>query len=130
VQTPGTWSAVATAPGNTCALDGQGALRCWGQFTLADDTGARFTAVSTAGDTGCGLHDDGSLWCWGKVPGDGALFSSRLASARRGGWASVAVGNDFICARKSAGAAACLHLPRKYAFLEPWVYLAEPTRVE
>lgn len=131
ISGPQAWSQLTLGSyiefGNTCGLDTDGALWCWGdngsaQYgngTMRNATKPRaaaavtapWTSVSLGSFHACGLADE-QLYCWGtqklQVLGDGEpwLYPVRVtAPAGERGWSSVAAGTLHTCAITSPGAA-------------------------
>jgi alpha-tubulin suppressor-like RCC1 family protein len=129
---PGPVASVALSRSFACALDADGAPRCWGEGFVGQlggenvAAGEVFVARPLAGlrevtrmglgpRGGCAVLRDGQLWCWGRVG----------RAARRGagpdetigapphrvpsldGVADVSVGDDFVCAQMRAGGVCC-----------------------
>ncbi|MCY3925046.1 MAG: RCC1 domain-containing protein [bacterium] len=68
------YTAIATGPYHSCALDSNGAITCWGDdHSVVTDapTGGGYTAIATGTAYHvCALDRDGTITCWGvlKVP--------------------------------------------------------------
>ena len=110
------WSAVAAGAGHTCAVDGDGALWCWGdnthgQLGQSDPAytawpvpvldGRVWQSVAAGAAHTCAVTTDHSLWCWGDN-GFGQLGAGDSAGAPRPvetqPWERVACGAHHTCA--------------------------------
>ena len=124
------WSAYGAGDQYACALDGGGALWCWGGGYRGDhdrDTGASSehmvpvnfagirdaTALAVAGDHACVIREGAKLWCWGANGagqiGDGTRVSRTMPveiSAHLA-VAAVAVAEGHTCAQTRDGALWC-----------------------
>lgn len=70
---------ISAASARTCVLEDGGAVWCWGQAPVGDDTRrvrpqptrvvdlSAAESVSTGGGGGCAV-EEGAAWCWGTVP--------------------------------------------------------------
>jgi alpha-tubulin suppressor-like RCC1 family protein len=123
---------VAVAKNFACANTVDDELRCWGEGFVGqlggENTGAgevfvpraiaglRGVAQMALGPRGgCAVRRDGQLWCWGRV--GIAARRSRSVDETQGlppyrvsaleGVAQVSVGDDFVCARMTAGGVCC-----------------------
>ncbi|APV51521.1 hypothetical protein BWI17_18600 [Betaproteobacteria bacterium GR16-43] len=127
---PGLTGVVALAAGtsHTCALDGAGALKCWGQGSAVGDgtTTNRPSPTSVVGLTGvvdqvegggpftCAHQTDNTVWCWGLNTfgylGNGTLTSATTPVQATGTFttlASVHAGGSHTCAVAPGGSAYC-----------------------
>ncbi len=123
-----TWKAVATGYSYTCAIQGTGALYCWGensegQLGVKKPGGipklyrvggtALFTKVAGALYTTCAIKKDGSLWCWGYngfgQVGNGTVNDTRVPVrvGTAGNWKDISVGRDHGCATRTDGTLWC-----------------------
>lgn len=118
---------LATGLGDTCAIDANAQLRCWGgcsngECGLGDATRrltptlvgtARWDEVSMGRYHSCGIQTDGTLWCWGTGAG-GALglgaTTTTLAPTRVGAqtdWTAVSSGRHYNCGIRAPGTLWC-----------------------
>lgn len=121
-------SGIAAGAQHTCALLGDGTVRCWGNNTygqLGDGTTSRAaTAVAVVGVSdaveiqaggqhSCARLRDGTVSCWGLNGygqlGDGTLQSRSLAAPVQGLSTAVALaaGSDHTCAALQDGQVSC-----------------------
>jgi alpha-tubulin suppressor-like RCC1 family protein len=122
-----TFKSLCTGQGQTCAVQSNGTLWCWGRNTvsqcgLGPDAGGQYRspqqvgadsdwAVVRCGQQGtCALKDDGSLWCWGGSS-EAPLGERTDAVPTRVGadndWQSLDVETFFSCALKRDGSLWC-----------------------
>ncbi len=116
----GTWSVVAAGGDHTCAIDGDGAIYCWGESaqgqlgsqpdandtpTLADEGPWQDVVAGTAHT--CAIDTDNELYCWGDNArdqlgtGDGQSTSTPSLVERPDGvtqWLEVSAGDEHTCA--------------------------------
>jgi alpha-tubulin suppressor-like RCC1 family protein len=121
---------VSLAAGNafTCALLGDGTVRCWG-FNGSGNLGngttdpsltpvavsglSNVVAISAGRYFACAVLGDGTVRCWGEdlrgELGDGTFTDSHVPITVPGvaGAVSLATGEDFACAKLSDGTAKC-----------------------
>jgi alpha-tubulin suppressor-like RCC1 family protein len=111
---------------HSCALDGDGAVWCWGRNKdeeIGQDNASyqwhpvrvnvpTAKAISAGGQEGCAITTGDDVWCWGKndsgqlgVPGNGRTKPTLVPAFH--GAAQVAVGGDHACARFPDGHVAC-----------------------
>ena len=116
---PGSWTAVDTGYGHSCALDGTNQLWCWGansngQLGLGADVVAEANPVALSGtwkaiDLGwqntCASDAAGALWCWGTTMGAEVFEPAQVTIAAS--WAGVASGEGHTCAVTSDSALWC-----------------------
>ncbi len=93
---------LAAGPSAACAIDGEGAARCWGDDPagvglLAPPEGV-WGEIALGPGHGCGLRPNGFLVCWGQI--------TELPTARYG-WSHLASGHGFSCGISPAGHAFC-----------------------
>jgi alpha-tubulin suppressor-like RCC1 family protein len=122
-------SAIAAGGAHTCALTSSGAARCWGLNTRGQLGNQSYTdsntpvnvsslagaaAISAGGLHSCALLDSGSARCWGSnyvgQLGGVTDFKRNLPIDVAGLPASLAqieAGNNFTCARTTAGGVKC-----------------------
>ncbi|MBN8610731.1 MAG: hypothetical protein J0L92_09115 [Deltaproteobacteria bacterium] len=105
------------AGGGSCALLGDGTVRCWGSLGGEDHT--RPTpiegiagAVTIAGGPGhaCAVLEDGRVACWGRVPGEVTRDATSTRAAIVRGVAdaiAIASGGGHACALRVDGTLAC-----------------------
>ena len=119
---------VAAGFGHACALDGDGAIRCWGANAYGqlgdggtdgrDDPapvsgGLTFQSMSVGHGHGCGVTTGGAVHCWGRNGygelGDGSTANRAepVAVAGELSFASVAAGTNHTCALTDDGEAYC-----------------------
>jgi alpha-tubulin suppressor-like RCC1 family protein len=117
---------VAAGDFHTCALRGDGAVRCWGRNTegqLGDGTSEqRATPVAVSGVSGatqlalganssCALLREGTVVCWGggKAWGDGQMRSNTPPTAVAGirGATQIDAGGLLTCAVLAGGKVRC-----------------------
>lgn len=111
---------------NGCAVHQDGRLLCWGQNTnqqlartdassvepdlVRDAEGqllAGFTDVGLWNNRTCGVRD-GELWCWGASFDDQGAPQVPTRIGDRDDWATVDVGQGFLCAIDAEGALHCM----------------------
>jgi alpha-tubulin suppressor-like RCC1 family protein len=89
---------VAAGFGNTCGLEPDGSLHCWGTRLLAPV--GTFRSVSSGYSHRCAIRTDGSVACWG-------FSQSGAASPPTGAFLDVATGGDFSCGLRANGSVDC-----------------------
>ena len=113
---------------HTCAVLGDGTIRCWGEnirgelgngSNVDSSTSVQPTAVTGATQVTaglfhtCALINDGTVRCWGKNSdgqlGDGTSTDRSTAVAVSGvsGATQISAGDDFTCARINDGTVRC-----------------------
>ncbi len=123
---------VVVAKNFACANTVEDEPRCWGEgfvgqlggenaatgevFVPRPIAGLRGVAQMSLGPRGgCAVRRDGQLWCWGRVgraarsgagPDETIGRAPHRVSALEG-VAQVSVGDDFVCARMTAGGVCC-----------------------
>jgi alpha-tubulin suppressor-like RCC1 family protein len=121
-------ASICAGEGHTCAVMGDGTVRCWGHGNLGQIgngmtasaevpvalLGIRAAVKVTCGQNHtCALHDDGSVTCWGSndhgQTGLPLSPSARLSPAVVAGVTAtdIAAGASSTCATNSAGAVTC-----------------------
>ncbi len=131
----GPWLAVSAGRDNSCAIDGENALWCWGPneegqlgnggvgdswaaYAPGEVTGgASWRAVATTSGHTCGVQTDGTLWCWGDNKdgqlGDGTtdFTSTPIQVGGDADWDQVTVSaslyHNHTCAIKQDGSLWC-----------------------
>lgn len=123
---------LAAGSDHTCALDGQGQVKCWGQNTLGQlgdphapaeleenrGTPRRVAGLPfiktlrSNGDVSCAISDAGEVFCWGQ--GFGA--ATQLGTPPS---VDIAIGQDAVCVATQTGDVACLGAER------PWLPMAQ-----
>ncbi len=127
----GDWAAVSAGDVHTCGLKTTGRLFCWGSDFLGrlgtvatqdhpapvQVAGGRtdWASVSAGGSTTCAIRTDHRLFCWGGdrrgVNGDGGGTATTSVPTEVAGqtadWATVTVGFEHACARKTDGRLFC-----------------------
>lgn len=121
---------IAAGPLHTCALDANGAVRCWGDNgsgelgvgsivtrtvpTQVVGLGSGMQAVAAKGDFTCALTSAGAVRCWGDNShgqlGDGTTVrrTAPVPVAGLGGAVqAIAPGDTHACALTTAGAVLC-----------------------
>jgi len=122
------WAQVSAGPGDTCAVQTNRTLWCWGDGTdgqLGDrgdvgqdapvrvGTGARWVQVAVGAIHACAVRNDHSLWCWGSEYGgelgNGTYYSYDYPVQVPGGdvWASVSGAASTECAIRTDGTLWC-----------------------
>jgi cysteine-rich repeat protein len=103
-----------------CALDPQGAVRCWAPSDLQQDVpfsdrilqppAGPFKAIAAGRYQTCGLHPAGNVECWGEMEmtfPSGVDMFVQLKPPPAGNFEEVAAGWTDSCARNAAGAIVC-----------------------
>src|SRR3954454_24869458 len=85
----GAFSALSVGS-DACALDGSGAVTCWGEGLESPD--GRFTSISVGRERACGVRLDGTISCWSRG-GD--------VEEHDGSFVTVSVGLATVCAIES-----------------------------
>ncbi|MCX7556568.1 hypothetical protein OS187_06990 [Xanthomonadaceae bacterium JHOS43] len=121
---------VSAGLAHSCAVTGNGAVRCWGsnEYGQLGDGGStdRNTPVQVSGldsgvqqvgvgrDHSCALTGSGAVLCWGRNEfgqlGDGTTTQRLLpvpVSGLSGGVQAIGVGGSFSCALNASGAVLC-----------------------
>ena len=95
--------AVVAGPEGSCAVDENGAVRCWGEQAegLPANLGP-VTQLSIGDDHGCALHADGVVSCWGDNAGNKATPPDDLEPVLQ-----LALGYEHSCALTVAGEVRC-----------------------
>lgn len=114
---PGVQGVLQLAAGwrRTCALDGLGTVRCWGNGEAVTDLGLTGVAEVQLGRFyGCARFDDGKVSCWGANDhgqlGDGSQDDFRQAPAPVVGLedaTALFLGSAHACALREGGALVC-----------------------
>lgn len=114
VGEPGSW--------HGCALDGVGAVTCWGRNDegQASPPPGEYTALALSSFFSCGLTEDGYIDCWGRP--DIESFTPT-----DGGYVDLAAGDYQACAVSAGGGIVCWNIAetqieRSGAFTEVGVY--------
>ena len=100
-----TTSTVAVAAGRveSCAVDEDGAVRCWGEQSAGLPADLRAVMQLSLGDGhGCALHADGVVSCWGDDTNDKATPPDNLAPV-----VQLALGYEHSCALQRDGQVSC-----------------------
>ncbi len=85
----------------TCAILGDGTLRCWGDMLLVPDPPAgTFESISMSATSACAIRTDGAMTCW-DIEDDGG------APAPGGTFKQVETGPYHSCAIRSDGSVTC-----------------------
>jgi alpha-tubulin suppressor-like RCC1 family protein len=122
--------AISSDSGTTCALDGVGAVRCWGTWApkfqstvplrIADLPPAREIWVGVART--CALAKDGAVWCWrsGEKPVQRtALGPARHLPSHGPGTRQHSDGKEEMCVVSESGAVVCENVPAAPEGLAP-----------
>jgi alpha-tubulin suppressor-like RCC1 family protein len=120
---PGTtWTAVSAGEAQTCGIQTDRSMWCWGFDNVATTRTAparigsatTWAGVSVGSQHVCGVRTDNSLWCWGQNGfgrlglGDGGpQWTSSPAKVAGTGWAAASAGSLHSCATKTDGTAWC-----------------------
>jgi len=128
---PPLWTGIAAGTFHTCGIREGNTLWCWGypahgalgtgattnqdQPQQISKPTAGWTSVTAGYQDSCATRNDGTLWCWGDNDfgqlGIGTTTSMRrphqVTTPAATGWATVAAGNDHICATHSDGSLWC-----------------------
>jgi alpha-tubulin suppressor-like RCC1 family protein len=121
-------ASVYAADAYSCALDGEGAVWCWGlndhgelgdgttqarSVAAASASGLRFASLSLGGQHTCGLTDAGAVYCWGQNDdgevGTGAtsdVLSPQVVTLPAAA-TQVSAGGTHTCALLQDGSAYC-----------------------
>lgn len=123
---PGT---LAVSMGHVCALEGGGAVACWGEGTAGqlapgvDEHQAAPVRVPGIADAvavmvgktwSCALRADHSLSCWGRLESDAPVRAALMTTRALGEVVELAVsdvGSPIACGRRRDGTVACGSLP-------------------
>jgi alpha-tubulin suppressor-like RCC1 family protein len=127
------FSQISTGDRGSCAIDIDGAARCWGNSydgrlgngstSNNQHTGTPslvlgnhvFKQISVGSTTSCAVDTDGGAWCWGDSY-NGKLGNGSTATAHTGTptkvvgghvFAEISVGTQTVCALDTDGAAWC-----------------------
>jgi alpha-tubulin suppressor-like RCC1 family protein len=127
------FSQISTGDRGSCAIDIDGAARCWGNSydgrlgngstSNNQHTGTPslvlgnhvFKQISVGSTTSCAVDTDGDAWCWGDSY-NGKLGNGSTATAHTGTptkvvgghvFAEISVGTQTVCALDTDGAAWC-----------------------
>jgi alpha-tubulin suppressor-like RCC1 family protein len=123
---------IVAGTSHTCALRASGAVSCWGANDLGQlGNGSRditqghnvpvdvpglsdVTGIAAGGNHTCALRVNGTVRCWGANSrgqiGDGTVADSRFSPTAvqgLGGVVTLALGDEFSCARRADGDARC-----------------------
>jgi len=90
---------LALGGAQSCALDADDELTCWGRFA-EDAPDGRFHAVGIGHTQACAASVDGGAECWGED-------TDTLSAAPDGQLRLLAVGQDFACAVVADGTLGC-----------------------
>lgn len=123
------WASVSAGENHTCAVQLDGALKCWGKNTAGqlgvslstNSTGLvqvgedrQWTTVAAGSEYSCALKTDTSLWCWGQNTvgqlGNGKFATFQSSPQQVGtelGWTSVDLGHLHSCATRIDGRLWC-----------------------
>jgi len=97
------FSVVAPGSGETCALDTEGIVHCWGRnpdsLVVTDSPPGIFIDVVAAFYVACALRADGTASCWGP--------DSDPQSTPEGPFQSIFAGPAYICGILVSGQATC-----------------------
>ncbi|MBM2615450.1 hypothetical protein JIG36_07710 [Actinoplanes sp. LDG1-06] len=115
-----TWRSVSAGQYHSCGTQTDNSLYCWGANTygqVGDGTvtdqvspvkvGASAWSAGAPGELAslsCAIRTDGTLWCWGNT-GLPYFTPSRVDAGTT--WHQAAVGDQFVCGIKDAGALYC-----------------------
>lgn len=96
---------IATGYGQTCVLQGDGGVRCWGSNDTGQSNvspGLRAVALAAGNGYSCALQAEGAVRCWGGN-GQGQLnVPEDLARV-----AAIAAGASHVCALQTDGKVRC-----------------------
>ncbi|MBY0276816.1 hypothetical protein K2Z84_15875, partial [Candidatus Binatia bacterium] len=86
----------------TCAIDDEGAARCWGLAGAGQTSpsGDELLQIAAGGAHACGLRGDGSVVCWGDAR-QGKLTPPAAA------FRQISAGSDHTCGIRADGSLAC-----------------------
>lgn len=107
----GVFQAVSSGDWQSCAIDEDGEVRCWGEIYTPSATEVlrapapetfpgKFRAVAAGGSLACGIRTDDTLACWGDEVALAGMPDS-------GTFTSVAVGTMHACAIRTEGTLVC-----------------------
>ena len=99
-----TTSTVAVVAGRveSCAVDEDGAVRCWGEQSALPEDLSPVMQLSLGDGHGCALHADGAVSCWGDNTNGQSTVPDDLAPV-----AQLALGYEHSCALQRDGQVRC-----------------------
>jgi hypothetical protein len=95
----GSFVSVSVATGFACALDGAGAVSCWGCASDPNSQGecnppaTPFSQISVGSLTPCGVRTDGYIECWGLLAG---TTNERFLAVSRGNYLTCGITTENL----------------------------------
>ena len=100
---PTQYTAVAAGWYQSCALDTQGMITCWGSDFYRPQ--GQFTTIAAGWFTSCALDTEGKITCWGGLPTQNNVL--RKLGQPQGQYTALAIGRYHACALDLTGLISC-----------------------